>query len=88
MNIGSVFNLLDDNDSEFRHFMARKATIMTNMTHLAAKKFENDEIKQKELINKVEAALEKEEAAYKSMRKTIKMNVRRQTLARKDITEE
>jgi hypothetical protein len=45
MNIGSVFDLLDDNDSEYKHFMARKATIMTNMTHLAAKKFENDEVK-------------------------------------------
>lgn len=36
MNVESVLDLLDDNDAEFKHFMLRKATIMTNMTHLAA----------------------------------------------------
>lgn len=61
---------------------------MTNMTHLAAQKYQDDEAKKKEMIDKVQAALEREEATYRSMRQTIKQSVRRQTLARVDITEE
>lgn len=44
-NIGTVFDLLDDNDNDFKHFMARKATIMSNITHLAAKKYQDNEDK-------------------------------------------
>lgn len=44
-------DLLDDNDAEYKHFMARKATIMSNITHLAAKKYQDDETKQQEVVD-------------------------------------
>lgn len=83
-----MFDLLDDNDAEYKHFMARKATIMTNLEHLAVKKYQDDTAKQQELIDQVVSALDKEEANYRSMRQTLKRTVRRETLKRKDLTVE
>lgn len=37
--LGPGFNLLDDNDEEYRAFRERKMTIMSNVTHLVKKKY-------------------------------------------------
>ena len=41
---------------------------MSNITHLAAKKYHDDEDKKQDLVNQVVAALDKEEANYRMAR--------------------
>lgn len=88
MALGSVLDLLDDNDADFRHFLQRKATIMSNISHLAAQKYHDDQAKQRDLVSQVAAALDEEEAQYRLARQTIKRSLRRQTLQRPDLTPE
>lgn len=88
MKLGSIIDLLDDNDPDFRHFLQRKATIMSNISQLAAKKYQDDQGKQQDLISQVAAALEEEETQYRAARQTIKRTLRRQTLQRQDLTKE
>lgn len=87
LNVGSVIDLLDDNDADFRHFLLRKATIMTNISHIAAQKYQDDQSKRDGLISQVAAALDQEETHYRKARQTMKRNLRRQTLQRKDLTQ-
>lgn len=72
LKIETDFDLLDDNDAEFRNFQNRKMTIMTNITYLAKHKYHDNESKQADLINQVAAALEHEEMSYRRIRKSIK----------------
>lgn len=88
MNLGSIIDLLDDNDPDFRHFLQRKATIMSNISQLAAKKYQDDQGKQQDLISQVAAALDEEETQYRAARQTMKRTLRRQTLKRQDLTKE
>ena len=59
---------------------------MSNITHLAAKKYQDDQDKQDALVDQVVAALDKEEANYRQMRMTLKKSIRRKTMQRKDLT--
>ena len=61
---------------------------MSNITHLAAKKYHDDQDKQNDLVNQVISALDKEEANYRQIRMTMKKNIRRKTMQRKDLTSE
>merc|ERR1712226_955316 len=58
LHLGSNFDLLDDEDEDFRNFQHRKETIMTNITSLAQMKYSSNVAKQKRLIGKVKDALE------------------------------
>ena len=61
---------------------------MSNIEHLAIKKYHDDEDKQKEMMEQVVAALDKEEANYRQQRQTMKRTIHRQTLKRKDLTDD
>lgn len=62
---------IDDHDEDFAALQMRKGKIMQNMANLTAKKYQNDALKQKEVMGQIEKAMDEEINTYVHYRNTI-----------------
>jgi len=65
---------IDDHDEDFANLQVRKGTILQNMANLTARKYQNDAVKQKEVMSQIEKAMDEEINTYVHYRNTIKKN--------------